>query len=220
MSGDIRVGVRVVACAVALLASGRALEAIPPPGVGLQVTAAGGGTSVGGSLRLTSTIGQNVQGPASGGGNAVAAGYLAPPPEDRDWTTCGLTQSGTYLFNLTYRVRLDVPVLGSLHCLRVRRTDGPHPDAIPGIDTARFWSLTAENAAGGPAGAYAVSLTFPQPAYADPFACRSLGGGAWDCARDAFTSSTVRRDAIAALSDWAVSDHYVVPVELLGFEAD
>jgi len=180
--------------------------AIPPPSEATQVLASAGGEAIGGTFRLQSTMGQSFVGSTTGGGNAIVSGYWGPPPLDGDWTACGLGSMSTFTFNRTSKVALSVAIPGTLACLRVKRTDAAHPNAVAGIDPTRYWTLTGENSAGGSAASFAVSLTFPQPTLATPSACRNAGGSIWDCAVSSSTSTTVTRDAVTQFSDWAIGN--------------
>jgi hypothetical protein len=67
-----------------------------------------------------------------------------------------------------------------------------------GYTAARYWSITPTGSG------YTVDLTLPHGDLSDPYVCRYLGGASWDGARTSFTSSTVTRAGVDALSDWAV----------------
>ena len=67
---------------------------------------------------------------------------------------------------------------------------------------------------------YVVALTFPHPGLTSPHVCRSVGGGIWECAQSGFTATDVTRVGITELSDWAVSEGFVVPVELFSFSVE
>jgi fibronectin-binding autotransporter adhesin len=107
-----------------------------------------------------------------------------------------LSGAGPKTFGLT-GVQVDVTTVGSLTSLQVDRVDSSHPNATVGVSTGRYWILTPTGAG------YTVNLTLPHNALSNPIACRYTGSD-WDCARTAFTSATVTRNGVSALSPWAV----------------
>ena len=70
----------IIACAVVLIGAGGVLAQGDDPAVNWWVVAGAGGTSTGGSVTVSDTLGQPIIGPASGSGNlGLSAGY---------WVTC------------------------------------------------------------------------------------------------------------------------------------
>ena len=110
--------------------------------------------------------------------------------------TQAISGAGPKAFGLT-GVQVDVATAGSLTSLQVDRVDSNHPNATAGVRTGRYWILTPTGTG------YAVNLTLPHNALSNPTACRYTGSD-WDCARTAFTSTTVTRNGVSALSPWAV----------------
>jgi predicted outer membrane repeat protein len=125
----------------------------------------------------------------------------------------GLTGGNTYTFGPTL-VQVEVTTLGTLSSLTVERFDQDHPHATEPLKTGKYWTLTPN----GGAHDYAVALTLPHDGLADPCVCHYLNPG-WDGAWDSRTSTTVTRNDITSLSDWAVSDGAPTAVTLASFSA-
>jgi hypothetical protein len=113
--------------------------------------------------------------------------------------------TGAATFGLT-GVAMNITTLGSLTAIQVDRIDAHHPNATgtpggSGIMTGRYWTITPTG------GGYTLTLTLPHDNLTDPRVCRYTGSGyIWDCDRSTFTPSTVTRQGVTTLSDWAVGD--------------
>lgn len=115
---------------------------------------------------------------------------------------CNLA-AGTYTFGPTF-VQMDITMLGTLTCLSVQRVDANHPNAGTHFQTGKYWTIT-------PTGiGYTVNLTLPHN-----LADHTIGlvgrytgtGQVWDYARTSSTATTITRNGIAQLSDWAVGSN-------------
>jgi hypothetical protein len=209
-----------LAAASALLLSGARASAQGAPGVVWQVVSAGTGSSSAGQVRVDATLGQFVAHAPAAGNPMLGGGYWRAPLRDRDEIACGLQAADSNVFHQTQRVTVQVEAAGpgTLHCLRVIRNDVQHPAWELGIDASAYWTLTGFDDGGGTAAGYALAFTFMQPGYPDPFACH-WGGVHWDCGRTSFDASSVTRNAVTMLADWAVGSANV-PVELLDFTVE
>jgi hypothetical protein len=208
----------LTACAAFLGAS--AAFAQGSPAVVRQVMSSGGGPSSGGAVSLQATLGQALAHAPAAVDPMVGGGYWRAPLRDADEIACGLLAGGSNVFHLTRQVTAAVETAGpgTLHCLRVVRTDAQHPQWVAGIDPTAFWTLTSYDTAGIPASGYSLALTFPQPGYGNPFACRWTGV-AWQCGQTTFDPTSVTRGGVTALSDWVVASQSV-PVELIHFTVE
>lgn len=122
---------------------------------------------------------------------------------------CGVTQSSSYAYPNQSGVSIEVTTLGAqLNCLYVDEMEIDHPQATSGIQTGRYWLIRGlqsdkHTAATG----FSLSLTLPasfSPGANDKV-CRYTGSGqVWDCAMDSNTLTSITRDGVTALSDWAV----------------
>jgi hypothetical protein len=150
----------------------------------------------------------------------VGGGYWRAPLRDADEIACGLLTGQSNVFHQTRRVTAAVEAAGpgTLHCLRVIRTDAQHAQWQPGIDATAYWTLTSFDTGGLPAAGYSLALTFPQPGYVNPFACR-WSGVQWECGQTTFGMTSVTRAGVTTLSDWVVASQ-VVPVELFRFTVE
>jgi hypothetical protein len=131
---------------------------------------------------------------------------------------CGGT--GTYTFSTQSGVVITVTGTGTnLGCLVVDETASDHPYATgtsggAGTKTGKYWTLSALRSDGtSPATEnFVLNLTLPHSVtpYTDAKVCKYLGGGVghgWDCDQTTTTSTTVTRNGISSLSDWAVGNH-------------
>ncbi len=109
---------------------------------------------------------------------------------------------GVVTFGLT-AVEMDVTQTGSLTSVQVDRIDCAHPDAFGEAWTGRYWGLTPTG------GGYELDLTLSHSVAPDTSAevCRFLAPASpWDCARSSSTATTVTRQSVTELSDWAAGD--------------
>ena len=118
------------------------------------------------------------------------------------------------MFSTQSSVVIEVVSTGTdLGCLDVREIGGNHPEAPAGIQTGKYWTIHGlQSDVVTPATQdYSVTLTLPHAVAPDANAkvCKYLDGPGqsfWDCDRANSTTSTVSRNGISALSDWAVGD--------------
>ena len=127
---------------------------------------------------------------------------------------CGVSQGNTYPFTDQSGMSIEITSLGSdLACLYVDEMEINHPNATAGIQSGRYWLIRGlqsdkqSNATG-----FSLNLTLPTSFTLDgnDKVCRypgGLGGAGWDCAMDSFTSNSITRLGVTALSDWAVGDN-------------
>jgi hypothetical protein len=131
---------------------------------------------------------------------------------------CGGTE--TYTFTSQSSVVIQVTDSGTdLGCLLVDETAGDHPNgtsgaAGSGTKTGKYWTINALQRDGTSAAAadYVLNLTLPHSIDPHTYAkvCKypgGLGGDGWDCDRTSSTATTVTRDGISSLSDWAVGNN-------------
>jgi hypothetical protein len=203
----------------ALSAARGALSQGAPVGT-LSVLASAGGLASAGAGSVQATFGEAVVHGPSAVDPSLAGGYWRTPLKDRDEIACGLLAGQSNVFHLTRFVTGTVEASGpgTLHCLRIRRTDAAHPQALPGVDPTAYWTLDGFDAAGLPASGFSLTVTLPHPGYGNPFACR-WNATQWDCAQTSFDATTITRGGVVALSDWVVADH-AVPVDLIRFRLD
>jgi hypothetical protein len=126
---------------------------------------------------------------------------------------------GSYTFTTQSNVAIQVTNTGTnLGCLKVSETASDHPNATgtiggSGTKTGKYWTITAlQSDQSTPATAnYTLNLTLPHSISPDGNAkvCKYTGGAGygWDCARSSSTGTTVTRNGIASLSDWAVGSN-------------
>jgi hypothetical protein len=105
-----------------------------------------------------------------------------------------------------------------LDCLRATDIPHNHPNATStsggsGIMTGRYWILEGLQSDQSTAATedYSLNLTLAHSVSPDSnaYVCKypgGLGGYGWDCSRTSSTVSTVWRNGISSLSDWAVGD--------------
>ena len=167
---------------------------------------------------------------ASGGGQVNTGNDVANDPttisQAISETRCGLVAGNTYSFTTVNPVSIQINTLGALDCITVTRTDANHPNATPGIQTGRYWTINGTASGGGAATGYAVTLTLPHSNVTSPRACKypgGLGGAGWDCdngTNTTSTTSTVTRTNITSFSNWAVGSSVgPTAVHLAGFSA-
>lgn len=126
--------------------------------------------------------------------------------------TCALVQGNTYTFSpdagSANTVTVDVQTLGTIDCMVVNQTNINHPDATANMTDPYYWTLTAYDSSGNAASGYSLDLTFPHQVGTEPKACYSpgaLGGYGWDCTgTQTDNGTTVTREAVDHLSDWAI----------------
>ena len=190
------------------------------PAVVWQTVSSGGGASSGGTVSVQSTLGQTWAHAPAVVDPMVGGGYWRAPLRDNDEIACGLLTGQSNVFHQTRLVTAAVEAggPGTLHCLRMIRTDAQHPQWVAGIDASAFWTMTSFNTAGLPAAGYLLALTFPHPGFGNPFACR-WSGTQWQCGQTTFDLTTVTRAGVTTLSDWVVAS-LSVPVELIHFTAE
>ncbi len=123
---------------------------------------------------------------------------------------------GDYTFGLAGLVNgVDLAVYvngtgGCLSYLTVDRVDSHHPHTTSGIRTHYYWTITP---AGCPTGGYNVNLTLPADFTPDANdkVCRYDGpaapGSHWSCVQDARTASSITRNNVTELSDWAIGNN-------------
>ncbi len=130
---------------------------------------------------------------------------------------CGI-QSTTkpYTMNFTGGVTAQVTDDGSnLECIRVTPFEFDHPNATgvdggSGTNTGIYWLIQGLQSDKSSAATtdFLLNLTLPHHDLADPKICKwldGLGSGfGWDCDRTSNTSTTVTRNNISTLSEWAV----------------
>ncbi|PID86744.1 MAG: hypothetical protein CSB13_02705 [Chloroflexi bacterium] len=103
-----------------------------------------------------------------------------------------------------------------LDCLRVTHIPWNHPQATSGgsgaaIETGQYWIIAGlQSDQSTTAGNYLVDLTLPHSVdSANAKVCKypgGLGGSGWDCASTGADASTVWRNDITSLADWAVGE--------------
>jgi hypothetical protein len=180
-------------------------------GAAIQRKVFGGGVKgvSGGNVSLRATLGQPAVGASSGGNVSLGAGYWHGLGYDE--TKCGLAAGNTYHYNQTFPVKVVVDTLGTIHCLRVLRADGDHPNATTALQTGCSWTLTATDSGGAAAVGFSLTLTLPATFTpdGDDKLCRYTGSGqVWDCAATSFDAGnkTITRSGVVQLSDWATGD--------------
>ncbi len=112
--------------------------------------------------------------------------------------TQAIAATGAKTFGLT-GASTNVTTLGTLSNLQVDRRDTNHSNASGKTATGRYWTFTPTGSG------YALNLTLPHNVadHSIAEACRYTGS-VWDCARTSSTSTTVTRNGVTQLSDWAV----------------
>lgn len=128
---------------------------------------------------------------------------------------CGLAATQTYGFSdlsPSTPISITIDTLGTIDCITVVPVDGNHPNATTGIQTGRYWTVSAVDVGDATATGFSVTMTLLDgSADVDTRICKypgGLGGAGWDCdtgANTSFVASTsVTRSAITGFSDWAV----------------
>ncbi|RCK73402.1 MAG: Fibronectin type III domain protein [Anaerolineae bacterium] len=146
--------------------------------------------------------------PADGDGNGTATCDMGA--YEAGQMICDLSPSTGYIFNLNSNVMINTTVtLGNLACLYVDEMETNHPNATPNLQTGRYWLIHGlqtdkQTAATG----FTLNLTLPTNFTPDgkDNVCRYSASG-WDCDMDSFTSNSITRNGITALSDWAVGNN-------------
>jgi surface protein len=128
--------------------------------------------------------------------------------------------AGTYTFSSQSNVAIEVVSTGTdLACLYVEEVAGDHPNASgtsggSGIKTGKYWTINGLQSDGSTPATqdFSLNLTLPHSITPDTDAkvCKWLAGAGsgagWDCARTSSTASTVTRNGISALSEWAAGN--------------
>ena len=115
---------------------------------------------------------------------------------------------------------IQVTVTGTdLGCLLVDETAGDHPNGTEGAggsgtNTGKYWTITAlqSDRTSAATADYMLNLTLPHSVdpHTNAKVCKypgGLGGDGWDCDRTSSTATTVTRNGISSLSDWAVGNN-------------
>lgn len=164
---------------------------------------AAGGSTITNTVAITTTSAVDIQ---SANNTASAAVTLS------DTERCGLT-TGTYTLNETTRpIEIAINTLGTIDCLQSAYTASLHPNAT-GAFLAGYWTIEAIDNGGVAAAGYNVTLTADQPNAILPLLCRytpGSGNAGWDCddgSQTSSTATTVTRQNITHLSDWAVANN-------------
>lgn len=130
---------------------------------------------------------------------------------------CGGT--GTYTFSTQSGVVITVTSTGTnLGCLVVDETANDHPNATgtsggSGTMTGKYWTLSAltSDRTSPATENFVLNLTLPHSVtpYTNAKVCKYIGGGGygWDCDQTTSTDTTVSRNGISSLSDWAVGNN-------------
>jgi hypothetical protein len=114
---------------------------------------------------------------------------------------------GIYPFGDT-GVEIEVESTGGcLDVISVRRIPENHPQAIAGLDTGEYWTISQTGCAEDGSDQFFVNLTLPAtdtPSVLHQL-CRYTGTD-WDCAADSFDveAGAVTRNSVTRLSDWVV----------------
>ena len=122
---------------------------------------------------------------------------------------CDIAASQNYPFNSLNTLNVAVTTLGDISCLTVDRTGSNHPNATIGLQTGQYWAISAVNSSDSAASGFTVDLTLPASFTPDgnDKVCRYTGtGSVWDCALSSSTSTSVSRNGVTQLSDWAAGD--------------
>ncbi len=124
---------------------------------------------------------------------------------------CGIAQGNTYAFPHQSGVSIEVTTSGNLGCLYVDEMELNHPNATTGIQSGRYWLIRGlQSDKSTPATGFTVNLTLPTTFTPDgnDKVCRYSGSGTlWDCASSSFTTDSITRQGVTALSDWAVGNN-------------
>lgn len=124
-------------------------------------------------------------------------------------TACAVTTGYNYVLGHTTPIIIAITDVGTLHCLDVTDEAGDHPNATPGIQTGRYWYISATDNLGNPATGFTVTLTLPTSFVptANDKVCRYTGvDEVWDCAMSSFGGNNITRTGIDQFSYWAVGD--------------
>jgi hypothetical protein len=115
--------------------------------------------------------------------------------------------------------------IGNLAALFVEPTTATPPNAAPGIQTGRYWTirgLQADHTTAATGFTVTLTITVPfTPTAADKL-CRYTGTDTiWDCAADSFdpVNKTITRNNITAFSLWAIGNNEPTAITLLDFSA-
>lgn len=123
---------------------------------------------------------------------------------DGDTVTKNFVGSGTFTFGPTLA---KVQVLsGCLTGITIQRHLSNHPNALPGLQTGEYWTITPLGCTSG----FNTNLTLIVPfgPGSNDRLCR-YSSGAWDCYADNFdlTRQSITRNNVNAFSDWAAGDN-------------
>ena len=153
------------------------------------------------------------------GGQFTTAGGTSSANVAR-WTAADgrvITGPGSYtIYADNLPASIVVPPLGQgdLARINIQRFNKNHPAAAYALQTGYFWQIEGLNASGAAASGYSLNLTLSAPGFTpdgDDQICRHTGSGVWDCAMTSFTASTITRDGVTQLSDWAIAKDPSVP---------
>ena len=143
---------------------------------------------------------------------AIKDGDPAPELKGEHWS-----DGGDYTFTTQSNVLIHVTSTNSsLGCLYVDEKPANHPNAVgqsAGIQTGKYWTIEGLQSDGVTlATGYLLNLTLPHSILIDAnaYVCKYpglLGGAGWDCARNSSTATTVTRETVSSLSDWAVGNN-------------
>jgi hypothetical protein len=123
---------------------------------------------------------------------------------------CSITPGSSYA--LDSDVTVYVADSEDIHCLTLDGFFDGHENATPSFNQERYWRLSAENSSGTPASDFSLNLTIAVPFTPDStndLLCRHFHTGsswAWDCAAHEYSGSTITRNSVTQLSDWAACD--------------
>jgi hypothetical protein len=141
------------------------------------------------------------------------------------WVQCGIQTAGEPA-NYTFpgNVILNVTEDGSdLDCLRVTDIPYHHPQATSALETGKYWQINGLQSDQSTAATtdYSINVTLPWASADNGDKVCRWTGAAWDCAADSYVANTsVTRNNVSQLSDWAVEDNAPpTAVELAAFTA-
>ncbi|MBN1137281.1 MAG: VCBS repeat-containing protein, partial [Anaerolineae bacterium] len=140
------------------------------------------------------------------------------------WVQCGI-QAALEPANYTFpgNVILNVTDDGSdLDCLRVTDIPHHHPQATSALETGKYWQFDGLQSDQSTAATtdYSLNVTLPWAGADNGDTVCRWTGATWDCAADSYVANTsVTRDNVTQLSDWAVEDNTPTAVTLASFTA-